>query len=411
MTDHQTSASAFVKDGRLHIIGVANTIAGAVPFSYYAKVPSGIDNGPIAMNGDNNPVIAKAIIGSEGPIARKITDEQQRLAAESLVERARNGDQNATAMIVMVRRSAEKGAELAKRSLEAIKAYALGHPVTALDAAVGVNGERDEREKNDALSLLRRAGREKGAAYSAKLAAYIPAVEQNAHDSSLAAVLIASGPEVTPQVYSHIEKSFAKASHQAFLFGYKNALHTSKVFAKLSASPSDVAKALQVGYVLSLARRLQTARTPQGRIAVYSPEAAWELQETLERVSVGGEYYEPDGTRPPIPDSMRSQNIGQMGVVPDGYKLFTGGAPKAVREVCQALIFKPLGTESYQSIDGVDYFFRVEPHYHPQDYDKGPRGWHVGCTTYVAKVTAARMALAQQALTPETSMFRTTTQQ
>jgi hypothetical protein len=95
-------------------------------------------------------------------------------------------------------------------------------------------------------------------------------------------------------------------------------------------------------------------------------------------------------TRPPIPQSIASQNIGQAGIAPEGYRIFSKTpVPDGVTEKCKELLglvtgfgTKEFGYEEYATVDGKNYFFRIEPHYHPDDYPGGPHGWHKGCTVY-----------------------------
>lgn len=42
----------------------------------------------------------------------------------------------------------------------------------------------------------------------------------------------------------------------------------------------------------------------------------------------------------------------------------------------------PLGTQTEETIDGRRYVLRLERHYHPPGYKRGPNGWHKGITVY-----------------------------
>lgn len=69
---------------------------------------------------------------------------------------------------------------------------------------------------------------------------------------------------------------------------------------------------------------------------------------------------------------------------PAGYKPITGTPPVAVMKVARSLLGGSFGTTTPFSIGDIHYMARIEPHWHPLDYTKGPRGWHKGCSVYIA---------------------------
>jgi len=79
---------------------------------------------------------------------------------------------------------------------------------------------------------------------------------------------------------------------------------------------------------------------------------------------------------PVIPDSIQSQNISQMGMSPDGYRLYQGNVPLNITNKAVELLSKDYGYEEYDTINNEKVFFRVEPHYDTV------RRWHKGCTVY-----------------------------
>ena len=94
------------------------------------------------------------------------------------------------------------------------------------------------------------------------------------------------------------------------------------------------------------------------------------------------------GGRPPMPTSITSQNIGQAGVAPEGFRIFSKTpVPDSVTLKCKTLLSRSFGYEEYAELEGKRYFFRIEPHYHPpgySGYQGAPIGWHKGCTVYEA---------------------------
>jgi len=81
-------------------------------------------------------------------------------------------------------------------------------------------------------------------------------------------------------------------------------------------------------------------------------------------------------SRPPIPQNIASQNISEAGKAPSGYRLMQGSVPESIQQIAQKLLSKPFGFETYVELNGVKYFFRVEPHYDSK------KNWHRGATCY-----------------------------
>jgi hypothetical protein len=54
----------------------------------------------------------------------------------------------------------------------------------------------------------------------------------------------------------------------------------------------------------------------------------------------------------------------------------------AMVTAAESYVNLPLGTEVYGTVDGRDYVFVVERHYHPPGTIGAPNGWHNGVTMY-----------------------------
>src|SRR5688572_17997166 len=100
-------ARAYVKGNRLYILGLSQGPMGAVPFIHHVALSEAAPDG--IVNIDTAPSsVQKALDESDGPVAEIIELEQMKLAAESLVSRARNGDQNAMGLIATVAEEAKQ---------------------------------------------------------------------------------------------------------------------------------------------------------------------------------------------------------------------------------------------------------------------------------------------------------------
>jgi hypothetical protein len=193
------------------------------------------------------------------------TDAQLAKAATQLVKRARLGDQNAVAMIVQVRKNAEKGnpRALRMRSLlkDAIegKMSQVGHSGSPLAMLRdGIKQVRDPEE------------------YASHVAAYAPQVGTDVRSATNAAQAISRGPRVNRTTLSAVQATFGSEPEQkAFAWGAKVASPRPIVAMCKQCTTPEAKTAMQMGYTMGFARRLQAARA--GHIQALSRKAAWEL--------------------------------------------------------------------------------------------------------------------------------------
>lgn len=176
-------------------------------------------------------------------------------AAESLVRRARLGDQNATAMIAMVREHANNGVAKAKSAYAAIRQYIASNP-----------------SKNAPMTTI---------GFEPKITAR--------------AVQLANGPNLTAQRIGHMGSMFGAEGNQAvFVIGVEGwrkprgvngdhypstvnqvgvDIHTTNV------GTENNKKILAASWDTGLARAIQLVRLPNSKISAFSPLAGWELGE------------------------------------------------------------------------------------------------------------------------------------
>ena len=83
---------------------------------------------------------------------------------------------------------------------------------------------------------------------------------------------------------------------------------------------------------------------------------------------------------PPMPSNLRGYKTG----APNGFMTLKSPS-RAVTQKAQDLLKNKMGDEFNFSIEGINYFARLEPHYHPPGYKSGPNGWHKGVSVYVSK--------------------------
>ncbi len=166
-----------------------------------------------------------------------MADQALQLAAEALVLRARQGDQNAMGMITQVKQAASRGVARCKESLAAISAYIKANPA-------------DDQSDFGAESKL-------------------PKI-------TTAALKMARGPLLTDAYIRELGTNFG-SDEEEHLF-----LDTVGNFRSLPSPktiPPEDLKLMKVSYDIGVARSLQAVRQKGSKISKYSPMAGWELGE------------------------------------------------------------------------------------------------------------------------------------
>lgn len=242
-------ATAYVKDGRLIVIGVAQLSIGAVPFSYDCTVPDGTPEGPFDMNSQGDEALEECLTKAELSIKHRIEKGAIRVGAENLVLRSRQGDQNAMAMLIAIRRSAKKGSRKARMSLKAIREYIEDHPPSetcqfGFEAKKAVSTALTTHVNNNPLH------------YTFGIINLLPHV-----DDDRGVVLVANGPLLDMELVSSIREQLSERDQRHFDSGFKG---------KLTAS-----KAAALGNIFRRARELQAAR--RGMFHLCSPILQYEL--------------------------------------------------------------------------------------------------------------------------------------
>lgn len=131
--------TAFVSKGRLTIMGIVMTPEGTIPFVHTCRVPRAVKSGVVDFGKDLHPAVKRAALAAKKPIMRKINSERLSVALEETVERAREGDQNAVAILCMVRRNAQKGDPVARSAYAKMMHYAK----KSAEAEAQIAGEGD----------------------------------------------------------------------------------------------------------------------------------------------------------------------------------------------------------------------------------------------------------------------------
>jgi hypothetical protein len=154
-----------------------------------------------------------------------------RSMVESVVRRARNGDQNAMALIALVRDNAQAGDQKARASYELLCEYVRCNPV----------------ENGSAPPFNPRIGAD--------------------------AVALSHGPKLLNPRIERLLSRFNGEGREAILHGLRN---------PSAPSPSrrpDINSAVRMGQIVGQARKLQAVREPGSSIAKFDTNVGWELGE------------------------------------------------------------------------------------------------------------------------------------
>lgn len=275
------NASAYIQENRLCILGVCQAGKhGPIPFSYSCVVEDEmIADGPLSLESAQfSPGVEKALAQSQQAVINSITREKMKRAAQHLVERARLGDQVAMATILEVGKAARSGIERAQLSYRMLKRYIETHP--ARENTFGEEIVLAQQNRALVHTLSTSIEHASPVQYVSAVTALVPSV---GFDSlAKASVTLANGPDIassSSEYLAAVEASFPDDERKAFEFGLKNSSCLSKILECSKRVSDKENKALQIGYSMGVARRIQAVRHENVPISVLSGMAAWELGE------------------------------------------------------------------------------------------------------------------------------------
>lgn len=143
--------ASHIQDGQLRTYAFLQTPYGCMPIVTNVRLPDtkGVKNGWVTFAGDYGIFgIDAAIRQTKGLMMKRAEKEKIRLECESLVRRARQGDQNAMALMSGVRDNAKKGDARARFALGCLQQYISRNPMSGDAAQFG-----DEKASDRALSF------------------------------------------------------------------------------------------------------------------------------------------------------------------------------------------------------------------------------------------------------------------
>ena len=169
--------------------------------------------------------------------------EKQKSHTKEIIERARQGDQNAMAIIALVRDNSKKGMPRAQQSFRLMKEYIDDHPTT------GIGDEFHSRKR------------------------------RNDDDSPWQSTLLADGPPITSRKLGIIAGCFGEDEQYAFSHGFRHGKDAANI-ARLMHDMDDMQKKIfKLGQIMREARKIQNVRLPNSRISAFCCDIGWELGE------------------------------------------------------------------------------------------------------------------------------------
>jgi hypothetical protein len=258
--------TGYVFAGKLCLLGIAKTPFGPIPLSTRVNIGSEIPDGPVDFASIPEPA-QPALERAHNDIIDKLQFETMRASAESVVERARAGDQNAMAMIVMIREAAGKGSKRAVLALDMLKETIRKNPI---ESRMGEERPQYDPAKGLVVRVKRASMQSDPYSYSLSIATYLPSAS---HDITTI-VMLANGPLLYRKKIFEIASSFgSEETGRTFLAG---TLWQHRAPAHLD---EQARKIFDAGRCIGIARSIQGIRCNGVPLKTLSPRVAWELGE------------------------------------------------------------------------------------------------------------------------------------
>jgi hypothetical protein len=240
------SLSCYVQDNKLCCLAVVNTPLGVVPMSACIRLREPHPDGPVKISGDALEPVSTAL-------ANQTAYETLKREAESVVIRARNGDQHAMAVLACVAEDASNPQNVQARAFkQAVEEYIHLNPVSELPGMVSLHGEGTLVSRSEAPNYR-------------------------------AAVRMANSLQITPERIATFGHDFAGRHERARHVLTASMAHGMSRFGddepvqavKSQVAPGEV-PLVDLGHTIGLAVGLQRVRSG-AHLEDWSPDVAWEL--------------------------------------------------------------------------------------------------------------------------------------
>lgn len=263
------SASAYVKGGRFFIMGLTDSDHGPIPFAWHCNCDA--PEGPVNIGAEDlHPSIQAALDQAHDAITSKVEIERMKLVAGEIVDRARDGDQNAMALLQRIGENARRGVPRAQVAFGLCQEYMNTHDPNSFGA--------ERRQVRGLLGTVSNAIRKRAEPleYSTALHALLPGI-LTVVDPSDAAVIISNGPELIGKDNERLSAILAAFPTDDERKAFAAGASTDHVDQALQKVKVALKPACAIGYIVGLARRIQLVRLPETPISAFSKDVAWEI--------------------------------------------------------------------------------------------------------------------------------------
>lgn len=188
---------------------------------------------------------AEVAIHGEGVDLRSMT--------ASVVRRARNGDQNAMALMALIRENAQKGHPRAVETFEHLKEYVRCNPIDS-NPRIGVDPQLGYEPDYVALTQA-------------------PGTRWSGDSTYPDAVALSHGPKLLNPRIGEFLSQFGGEEKAAVAFGIQH-----KGAASEKHEDGSLSRAIRMGKIVGQARSIQAVREPGSSITAFDRDAGWELE-------------------------------------------------------------------------------------------------------------------------------------
>lgn len=202
-----------------------------------------------------------------GPFGMSEEDEIKTSVA-NLVQRARQGDQNAMAQIAMVGKNAKKGNKRAQFTAKELQEY--------IDSNPPVSRMGKEVDRTPVFRSLKNGV--KSNKYCTAILTLCPRVGTNKDDMRACCVIIAGGPPLNNHRIKSLGAAFGDDA-PLFYHGVKHHNDSKEISTFAADIEPEAKKVLHTGCCVGMARSLQLVRMDDTPITPYCADAGWELGE------------------------------------------------------------------------------------------------------------------------------------
>jgi hypothetical protein len=250
-------ATAYIKEGRLCVMGISDTELGPIPFSYSVEVKDKPD-GPVDFNDEElDPDIAQAI--DRPGIMRAIQESKMRVAAEQLVERSRCGDQNAIVQVQAIGINARKGNPRAQTAFKIVQEYIKDNP-PGKEPRPTVTGRT-------AITRMLKSNLQDNRV----LATFLPGLT----NTYISATVLSKGPVLSPNRLEDIASQFGEDA-PLFWVGFR--ARGTRLRKAMQRDPQGK-RAMIAGRACKIAWTLQGVAMGKLPLRSFCPATAWELED------------------------------------------------------------------------------------------------------------------------------------